>query len=135
MPLMPNVYFAQRGKCGPHKKRMLTPEEEAKKMKRQERLERTKAYQKAQKAPLRRDSLLFSIEHTDWYLSYVRDHVREYGDMHLYVRHPKTGESRRTPWRVYQGTLQGLEAYTAPRLQELRAKLSVTPEVALPALA
>ena len=135
MPLMPSDYFAQRDKRGPYKKRMLTPEEEAAKMKRQERLERTKAYQKAQKARLRRDSLLFSIEHATSYLAYVREHVRTYGDMHLYARHPDTGELRRTPWKVYQGTLQELEAYTAPRVQELRAKLSVTPEVVLPALA
>lgn len=134
MPLMPTGYFAQRGKRGPYKKRMLTPEEEAAKMKRQERLERTKAYQKAQQARRRREGLLFSIEQNASYLAYVRDHVREHGDMHLYVQDPDTGELRRTPWKVYQGTLQELEAYTAPRLQELRAKLSVTPEVTLPAL-
>lgn len=135
LPVMPNAYFAQRGKRGPYRRRQLTPEEEAAKMKADEKLQKTKAYQKALQASLRRTGLLRSIEHAEQYLAYVEDHYAKWGCMHHYLP-PRQGslEPRRMPWRVCTEPLGVLRQRTAERLAELRGKLEVTPEVALPSL-
>lgn len=134
MPVMPESYFSQRGKRGPGKKRVLTAAEEAAKMEREERLQKTKAYQDALKARLKRDSLLLSIRHAEWYLSYVEEHVSKHGCYHHCLPCPETGEPRRLPWRVCTEPLEVLRPRTAERLEKLKEELEVTPEVDLPSL-
>lgn len=134
LPIMPAAYFSQRSKRAPYKRRQLTPEQEAARMKDREKLQQTKAYQTALEASLRRSGLLDGLEHAEEYLASVEDHYAKWGCMHHYLP-PRPGASapRRMPWKICSEPLDVLRQRTADRLAELRAKLEVTPEVELPA--
>ena len=104
-------------------------------MKAREKLEKTKAYQKALEASLRRQGLLLTIEHAEQYLAYVEEHDAEYGCPHHHLPGKTDGDPpRRMPWRVCVEPLGVLKQRTAECLAELRGKLEVTPEVTLPSL-
>ncbi|MCP2671756.1 hypothetical protein NHF40_12530 [Maricaulaceae bacterium EIL42A08] len=134
MPTMPEDYFSQKAKRRSYGRRALTPEEEAAKVKREEKLKATEAYQIALKARQDREGIISGIEHCEWYLQYVEDHMAKWGTLHHCIENPTTGEISKAPWKVCTYGLERLRPETEERLAYLRAKLAAMPEVDLPSL-
>lgn len=134
MPTMPEDYFSQKAKRRSYARRVLTPEEEAAKVKREEKLKATEAYRIALKAKQDREGVISGIEHCEWYLQYVEGHVSKWGTLHHCWENPITGKISKAPWKVCTYDLERLRPQTEERLAHLRAKLATMPEVDLPAL-
>lgn len=127
MPVMPEAYFSAEAKSVRRARRVLTPEEEAKRVKANEKRRATAVNQQALNARLKRDGVEMDIAWLKDRIALLENALATNGDFVIRMK-----DGRKTPWKLHHCGSQTPDEVIASYRERLETREAELASMVLP---